>query len=287
MTIGEAEIRIYRSIQAIYDPDEAKAVAQLALSHVCGISKIQLKLKKQDPLYKMEERSLNLLLDEILTGKPIQYIIGETPFFGLRLKVTPAVLIPRPETEELVGWILEEAGDNVGNQVRILDIGTGSGCIPVALKSHLPEADIYGMDVSLEALQIAEENAVLNEVQVHFIHSDILQWASVAMESAITYTMIVSNPPYITQSEKKQMHQNVLHFEPELALFVPDDNPLLFYKAIADFAVVNLETEGQLFLEINEVLGAETTRMLREKGFNSVELRKDMQGKDRIIRATL
>ena len=287
MTIGEAEIRIYRSIQAIYDPDEAKAVAQLALSHVCGISKIQLKLKKQDPLYKMEERSLNLLLDEILTGKPIQYIIGETPFFGLRLKVTPAVLIPRPETEELVGWILEEAGDNVGNQVRILDIGTGSGCIPVALKSHLPEADIYGMDVSLEALQIAEENAVLNEVQVHFIHSDILQWASVAMESAITYTMIVSNPPYITQSEKKQMHQNVLHFEPELALFVPDDNPLLFYKAIADFAVVNLETEGQLFLEINKVLGAETTRMLREKGFNSVELRKDMQGKDRIIRATL
>jgi release factor glutamine methyltransferase len=294
ITIGEAEIKISESIQAIYGADEAKAIAQLVLCHVCGVSKVQLILKKQDPLYTMEERSVNLILSELINGRPVQYILGETEFYGLQIKVTPSVLIPRPETEELVEWVLKEAeglefggkGNDSGIK-SILDIGTGSGCIPIALKKHLPEAGVYGLDVSAKALEVARENAALNDVDVQFICTDILQPVTHKPTAVNCYDIIVSNPPYITQSEKERMHQNVLDHEPHLALFVSDEDPLLFYKAIADFALNYLAEKGRLFLEINEFLGDQTLAMLQEKGFKNAVLRKDLQGKDRMIRVEL
>ncbi|HEY0669129.1 MAG TPA: peptide chain release factor N(5)-glutamine methyltransferase [Sphingobacteriaceae bacterium] len=292
MTIGEAERKLYDDIQHIYDADEAKAIAQLALSHICGISKVQLAIRKNDLLDDSKENEVGVILAGLLRGKPVQYILGETEFFGLPIKVTPAVLIPRPETEELVEWILEESKkikneDSKNNEhtlFRILDIGTGSGCIPIALKKHLTDAEAFGMDVSPEALEIAKENAMLNDVNIRFFYGDIL--LPHKQHPSTHYNIIISNPPYITMAEKNKIHENVLDHEPHTALFVPDDNPLLFYKAIADFALVHLTSDGLLFLEINEFLGDITVSMLHSKGFKNVILRKDLQGKNRMIKAT-
>lgn len=293
MTIGEAERKLYDDIQHIYDTDEAKAIAQLALSHVCGISKVQLAIRKNDLLDDSKEKEVGVILADLIRGKPVQYILGETEFFGLPIKVTPAVLIPRSETEELVEWVLEESKkikskDSKNNEhtlFRILDIGTGSGCIPIALKKHLADAEAFGMDVSPEALEIAKENAILNDVNIQFFYGDILLPHN--QHPSTHYNIIISNPPYITIAEKSKMHRNVLDHEPHTALFVPDDDPLLFYKAIADFALGHLTSDGLLFLEINEFLGDNTVSMLQSKGFKNVILRKDLQGKNRMIRATL
>lgn len=209
--------------------------------------------------------------------EPIQYIIGDTEFFGLPFKVTPATLIPRPETEELVQWILSDF-ENVAPS--ILDIGTGSGCIAISLAKNLENAAVSAVDISEEALHIAKQNALDNEVSVNFYQADILALNTLPH----TYDCIVSNPPYVRTLEKEFMQPNVLKHEPESALFVSNDNPLVFYTKIARLAKEHLSVNGTLYFEINEYLGKEMQDMLKAEGFAEIELRKDIFGKDRMLR---
>ncbi len=216
----------------------------------------------------------------LLNNEPVQYILGQADFYGLKFKVSPAVLVPRPETEELVYWILE---NQVKDNPTILDIGTGSGCIPITLKRKLPRADISAIDVSSTALDIAKANADLNKVAVSFILTDILEerlWSNLP-----SYDIIVSNPPYIPYREKPLMPKQVLDYEPELALFVENDHPLVFYKKIGLFALKHLNQGGQLYFECNEFNAEEVATLLEKMGFSKVELVKDMEGKERMVRA--
>ena len=224
-------------------------------------------------LNKSQLSKIKQIVAELKTHKPIQYILGKTEFYGLKIKVNEHTLIPRPETEQLVDWILKE------NFVAALDIGTGSGCIPIALAKHT-DAKVLAIDVSEDALLIAEENAKNNEVEIDFIHQDILQTNSLQKVD-----LIVSNPPYVLESEKEKMQENVLDYEPELALFVEDKNPLIFYKKIASLAINFLNENGKLFFEINAKFGKETIEMLADIGFVNIELKKDMNDKDRMIKA--
>ena len=214
-----------------------------------------------------------------MKSEPIQYITGSTEFYGLELQVNRATLIPRPETEELVAWILAETPKDKLSS-RILDIGTGSGCIAIALAKHLPLAKVEAVDISLPALETAQANAPGNEVSVDFFQQDILQ-ANTLEEK---YDIIVSNPPYVRDLEKAEIKNNVLQYEPHSALFVGDETPLVFYKKIAQLAMQHLKPEGMLFFEINEYLGEETVVLVKEIGFTAVEMRKDIFGKDRMLR---
>lgn len=227
-----------------------------------------------------------ILLDEALVRlkeeEPIQYILTKTEFYGLPFKVNQNTLIPRPETEELVEWIINEVDKNQ-ESLSILDIGTGTGCIPISLKKYLPKTTVSTIDVSKEALKIAKQNAVLNKVEVSFMHQDILKTEELSGE----FDIIVSNPPYVRELEKVEIKNNVLKNEPHLALFVEDNNPLIFYKKIADLAKNSLTKTGLLFFEINQYLGLETVEMLKNKGFTQIELRKDLFGNDRMIKASL
>ncbi|HEY0900298.1 MAG TPA: peptide chain release factor N(5)-glutamine methyltransferase, partial [Sphingobacteriaceae bacterium] len=226
MTFGEAEKKFIEDLVRVYDQDESKALAGLTLSHISRLSRGQLLMKRNEQLEPGAEASVLMILDELKSGKPLQYILGETEFLGLRFLVNPSVLIPRPETEELVDWIIQEAEKNQ-HYISILDIGTGSGCIPVALKKKLPAMKVSAIDISFEALETAMRNAVLNGTEVTFKRVDILNPEPAFPDHK--YSIIVSNPPYITETEKEQMHQNVLDFEPHTALFVKDTDPLLFY----------------------------------------------------------
>ena len=217
---------------------------------------------------------LNQIIADLKTNKPIQHIIGETEFYGLKFKVNEHTLIPRPETEELVQWILQHEFTSA------LDIGTGSGCIPIALKKN-KDAEISAIDVSESALLVAKENAKINEVEINFLLQDILKTTTLPKVD-----VIISNPPYVLDKEKELMLANVLDNEPHLALFVPDNNPLLFYKKIANLAFTSLPKNGLLFFEINEQFGKETVAMLSAIGFVDIELKKDINDKDRMIKAT-
>jgi release factor glutamine methyltransferase len=308
MTLAEAEKNFISQLAPLYDKEEAKELAFYVFHQLSGISKSDFFLKRDHRISDKDESSSILVLEELKTGKPVQYIFGETVFYGLPLKVNPSVLIPRPETEELVEWVLKEVGgrktedgrrktegrsrrSEVGGQnpkskIRnILDIGTGSGCIAIALKRHLPEAKVYGLDISPDALEIVRQNALLNNTRIEFLNADILKNTNPLPN--IKFSIIVSNPPYITSAEKQQMHINTIKYEPHSALFVPDKDPLIFYKHIIDFARIHLLAGGLLFFEINENLGAQITDLLDQKGFSDIALRQDMQGKDRMIKAKL
>lgn len=280
----------YKQLNKVYETKEIQAITLLAVSEITGLSKASIKAFPERELNNEQTQKLKNTLTQLQTGEPIQYILGITEFYGLPFKVNPSVLIPRPETEELVEWILSVAGTQLpvaGYQFtgNILDIGTGSGCIAISLKKNLPGAFVSAIDISESALQTAKENAELNEVEVSFIKTDIL---NINSEIELPKSeIIVSNPPYVTLDDKKQMHTNVTNFEPHTALFVPEHDPLIFYKAIADFALLNLTPNGLLFFEINELYGQETVKLLKDKGFVSAELRKDMSGRDRMIKAII
>jgi release factor glutamine methyltransferase len=266
----------------LYNEEEARQLFYLTVEHVSGWNRSQLLMNKD---HTLEQAMLNIYentLAALKEGKPLQYIFSEAWFYGLKFKVSGSVLIPRPETEELVEWILEDIATTDIPVSSLIDIGTGSGCIAIALKKNLPQAEVSALDVSAEALAVAAENAVLNDTGINFIQSSIIGYHTV-----VKYDIIVSNPPYITEDERAAMHENVLQYEPHLALFVTNENPLIFYKSIADFALEQLRTGGKLFFEINEYLGTETVDMLIGKGFNNIELKKDMQGKERMIRCIL
>ena len=274
----------------MYGFEEARSLAWLCISFVCRMDRMQYLSAKHQDLEDGQEASLIKTLGELKTGKPVQYVLGETEFYGLPFKVNPSVLIPRPETEELVDWIVKDlqSKDPAVSfpSLNILDMGTGSGCIAISLKKNIPDAQAYALDISQEALNTAVNNSILNQTPVKFFRDDILNPARAEVLNA-KFQVIVSNPPYVTDNEKNLMHQNVLDFEPHTALFVRNNDPLQFYKAIADFAIKRLESGGKLYLEINETLGEQTKELLREKGFVNIILRKDLRGRERMIRAQL
>ncbi len=282
-TITDAFKAFKEGLSGLYDDREIASVSLIVLTEVINSSSATIKAFGDRPLTFVQQQKINDILTQLKTGKPLQYVLGYTEFYGLKFLVNPATLIPRPETEELVEWVLDSvAGDGTPDSgLRVLDIGTGSGCIAISLKKNLPGTDVSAIDFSVDALNTAKKNAKLHEVEVNFIEADILNYSSNA-----SYSIIVSNPPYVTLEDKKRMHRNVTNFEPHSALFVPEDDPLIFYRAIADFALKSLEPNGLLFFEINESLGKETAGLLESKGFKDVELKQDLSGRDRMIKAT-
>mgnify|MGYP001765724156 CR=1 FL=1 len=263
----------------LYPVGEVESMTRQIIEWITGWDFTRQLINRNETLTREQSEKISSVVLRLKNYEPLQYILGETCFFGLKLKVSPAVLIPRPETEELVDLISKvelPAGS------RILDIGTGSGCIALALKSRFPEAKVSACDISDKALSVARENSYKNSLDVNFFKADILNWN---VSEWPVYTVIVSNPPYVTISEKKQMQRNVLDFEPETALFVEDDNPLLFYRSVAAFALEYLENGGFLFFEINENFGTETVTILNDQGFTEVQIKTDLQGKERMVAA--
>jgi release factor glutamine methyltransferase len=235
----------------------------------------------------------NTILSELLKEKPIQYITGEAWFYGLRFEVNENTLIPRPETEELVELILNSPITQHPSPITILDIGTGTGCIPISIKANLPQANVSAIDVSEKALEVAKRNAELNKVEINFIQAnildveDLLKLPSPIIHHPLSYNIIVSNPPYVRNLEKQEIKKNVLDYEPHLALFVEDTDALLFYRKIAQLALKNLSPNGLLFFEINQYLGKETLELLESLGFKNIELKKDIYGNDRMVKCSI
>lgn len=283
MRLKDIQNTFHQELDTLYLNEEVDSFYYMLIESYYDISRLQLatdlNLKTNNP----EEilKALALLKQQ----KPIQYILGETEFYGLPFKVNEHVLIPRPETEELVEWILKQS-DKL-KEITILDIGTGSGCIAISLAKHLPNAKIFALDVSEQALHVAKQNASLNGVEVEFINKDILSISTSKLNTSFKFDMIVSNPPYVREQEKLQMKANVIDNEPHLALFVKDDDPLLFYKAISEFAVHNLSKNGLLFFEINEYLGNDMISLLNNNDFKNIELKQDIFKKDRMIKGAL
>lgn len=285
-TVKDVYVAGKDALKPWYDEQEINSITTLLLSDITGLNKARLKAFPETGLTANQEHQIEDALTKLKTGMPLQYVLGTAEFYGLTFKVNPSVLIPRPETEELVAWIIDTIKQSGLKTGSILDIGTGSGCIPIALKKHLPTFNVTSIDISADALQTARENAELNKVEVDFVNADILQSET---SNSITgpFDIIVSNPPYVTLDDKKQMHVNVVDFEPHTALFVPEDDPLIFYRHIADFANQHLKPGGKLFFEINESLAEETLQMLGSKHFINKELRKDFREKDRMIQAEI
>lgn len=287
-TINDVFQSFRHELSELYNINETEALTLWAVSEIMEISKASTKAFPEKELTVLQQELLSSVLIELKTGKPLQYVLGYTEFYGLKFVVNQSTLIPRPETEELVEWALASWQFAVGNLQQpysILDIGTGSGCIAISLKKHLPDIKVMAIDVSPEALQVAKTNAQLNEVMVDFIEADVLNPKSEIQNSK--FTVIISNPPYVTPADKQQMHVNVVEFEPHTALFVPQNDPLLFYKAITAYAKNNLTPGGMLFLEINESYGNETVELLTNNGFTDIELKNDMSGRHRMVKATL
>ena len=278
---------IQSQLEAVYPEDEACALAWWMMEEMTGLSRTQLQFGCKDTTFSsnMQEK-LRENISRLLHFEPIQYIFGHTLWNGLDLKVTPATLIPRPETADLIEQIsnLNSQISNLKSPVKVLDIGTGSGCIAIALKKAHPQWQVTGMDISAEAIEVARENAQRNGVEVNFIQADIFSDKIGGIEH---FDIVVSNPPYICESEKKTMRPNVLEFEPATALFVPDSDPLRFYRRIAELFALPLQGKGRergyLFFEINEAYASETEQLLRQKGYTDVRITRDIYGKERII----
>lgn len=283
MTLKEFKTLFTEALSNTYPQTEIDSFFFILIEEKLNLKRIDTVL---NPNYLIED-SIEIELKNIITRlqkqEPIQYIIGNTEFYGYPFLVDKNTLIPRPETEELVSWILEEINktEEISNEkVSILDIGTGSGCIPISLAKEQKSSNIFAIDVSDKALKVAKKNAILNNVEISFIEQNILETNSLPQK----FDIIVSNPPYVRELEKVEIKQNVLNNEPHLALFVEDDNPLLFYKKIADLAKNYLLKNGVLFFEINQYLGQETVLMLKEKGFTNIILKKDYFGNYRMIK---
>ena len=283
---------IQEQLRDFYSDAEIKSFCYLIMEFVCGMNKSSVLRCKDKQLSLNECLRIQEIILELKKYCPIQYILGETEFYGLKFKVDANVLIPRPETEELVEWVIKKEAPPPGlhqkkrGEYRILDIGTGSGCIAVALAKHLPEAEVFALDISEKALDVARQNAIRNQVDVNFFQHDILTDEPFPF-SFLAFDCIVSNPPYITLKEKAEMGKNVLSYEPHQALFVPWDNPLIFYERIANFARNRLKETGSLYFETSSLHGSASAKVLEDKKFRSVKLLKDISGNDRIIIAKL
>lgn len=272
-------VREYSSeLGNIYPHNEIRNIGYLVSEHLLNYSKIDFHLKYQEPISAEMVEKFRHSLERLKHGEPVQYITGSTEFYGLPFRVDRRVLIPRPETEELVDWIIRENRDL---PVRILDMGTGSGCIAVSLAVNLSGAGISACDVSVEALNLAVSNAEINRVPIRFFAFNLLDQTAVLPGK---YEVIVSNPPYVREGERVYMSRNVLDYEPELALFVPDADPLLYCRSLALLGRKYLQDGGKLYLEINENFPAEVVRLLENAGFYGIEVRKDLNGKARMVR---
>jgi release factor glutamine methyltransferase len=282
--IKEYKAKFIAQLISIYDEMEAESFFYLILENQRQLRRIDLALNI-DLQFSAEEILIwNAILEELKLEIPIQYILGTTHFYGLEFNVNENVLIPRPETEELVEWIISSAVNMPKlNKIRILDIGTGSGCIAISLAKNIPNAQVFAIDISDKALATAKKNADLNKVAVAFIQRNILETNDLKQQ----FDIIVSNPPYVRNLEKAEIKSNVLANEPHLALFVADDDALIFYRKIAELATKNLSAEGKLFFEINQYLGKETVELLEKMYFKNIELRKDIYGNDRMITCNL
>lgn len=281
MTYREAiDKAVERLSPAVMERREALANVRLALMSLKSWSQIDLAVKSTDEISDFIEGKLESIVDRLLRHEPIQYILGYADFYGLKFKVTPDVLIPRPETAELVDMIVSDAGGR--NDLRVLDICTGSGCIAIALARNLPFSHVKGIDISDKALEVAKDNSVSLHTKVDFIKDDALGLSAPAVP---LYDIIVSNPPYIAESERKDMDKNVLDFEPSMALFVPDDDPLRFYKAISAYAGRALVDSGRLYFEINPLFADQLSDMLKSDGWADVTVTRDIHGRNRFMSA--
>ncbi|TPN82098.1 peptide chain release factor N(5)-glutamine methyltransferase [Aquimarina algicola] len=262
-----------------YDIEEARSFFYILTNKILKLSRATVAIHLDRILTAKELFHFDQAKIKLLAQEPIQYIVDETEFYGSLFYVDSNVLIPRPETEELVDWIIK---DHLGvkEKLRVLDIGTGSGCIAISLAKNLPGADVYALDISAEALKITQKNADNNNAKITCLQQDILQLNTLSMD----FDIIVSNPPYVRVLEKQEMKANVLENEPSLALFVSDDDPLVFYERITALAIKNLKRSGNLYFEINQYLGEEMMQMIKNKGFDQVILRKDIFGNDRMIK---
>ena len=287
MTLNEARTVLTKELKNVYESDESRNIIELVIEHITNMSRAEQVKNKVPYLTCTQLEDLDAITERLKKNEPVQHVLGEAWFAGMKFKVNKNVLIPRPETEELVDWIVKEIESGKGKMenTSILDVGTGSGCIPIAIKKKLQEANISAIDVCSEALFTATENSIELGAEVNFVLLDFLdeeKWKELAQ-----YDIIVSNPPYVKQSEINTMHERVKEFEPHLALFVPDEDAFLFYKKLSDFSLKHLKPGGSLFVEINEALGEQVVNLFRSTGFANIELRKDMQEKDRMIKATL
>lgn len=268
----------FKALENEYPAEEVFSFFFLLTEAFFGIKRLDLALNPEIEIDENQGQKLDLTLARLKKHEPIQHIIGETEFFGLTFKVDKNVLVPRPETEELVQWILDDFASEK-KALKILDIGTGSGCIAISLAKHLSAAQISALDISEKALKIAKTNAEINNAEINFISEDILKTETLTE----SWDIIVSNPPYVRQLEKKEMHRNVLEYDPPTALYVKDEDPLIFYKKITKLAKTALNSGGQLYFEINQYLAEETEKMMREQGF-STEKRKDIFGNYRMLK---
>ena len=273
---------IKKSLKELYPPSEVSSLVRLIMERVCNILPHHFLFCKDKELSESEKKRIHEIVERLKQMEPIQYILGTADFYSLLFEVNPSVLIPRPETEELVERVII---DNADKKIKILDIGTGSGCIAVTLRKHLKKASVIAADISAEALATARRNAKHNNATITFIQTDILNPEKAEADIPFILDVIVSNPPYIKEEEKKDMEKNVLDYEPHLALFVPDNNPLLYYWHIAHFGKKKLKKDGLLYFEINAACGKMVVEMLEKEGYKDIELIQDLSGKDRIIKA--
>ena len=264
----------------LYGADEAESFFYLILENKHNLRRVDMALNPDLSFSEAQLQVWNSLLEQLQLEIPIQYLLGSTSFYGLEFKVNENVLIPRPETEELVDWIIENQKGK-DQKIKILDIGTGSGCIAISLAKNLPHAQVFAIDVSKGALATAKENAKTNGVNVHFIEQNILETTDLLQD----FDIIVSNPPYVRELEKQEIKNNVLEHEPHLALFVANDDALVFYIKITALAQKNLVAQGELYFEINQYLGKEMIAMVQDFGFTTIELKKDIYANDRMLRA--
>jgi release factor glutamine methyltransferase len=265
-------------LSAFYPADEIRNIFFLVSEHLLNYSKIDILLKSNEPISAEAAENFNMVLERLKNWEPVQYILGRTEFYGLPFSVDQRVLIPRPETEELVDWIIKQEG---ARKVSILDIGTGSGCIAVALAARLPGAGVWACDIQHEALEVAGENAQHNRVEINLFSFDMLNGQS---SLPCKFDVMVSNPPYVREEEKSFMRRNVLDYEPSVALYVPDDDPLKYYRSIALLARKYLNEGGSLYLEINEKFPQEVVKLLKHAGLYAVEVKRDLGGKSRMVR---
>lgn len=282
MTLQEAKQMFQNQLKDIFPKEEINNFFFLIIEKEFGYSKARTIMRLDEPVSMGESIMIHDCLNRLKKSEPIQYILGETEFYGIGMRVNRDTLIPRPETEELVDWIVNDVQQTKGeNPVSIVDLGTGSGCIALALCKTLDQADVEAWDVSEGALKVARKNARDNRCKIKFERRDMLNLP----EKEVPYDIIVSNPPYVRLSEKKEMKKNVLDYEPTIALYVPNDDPLLYYKCILDWGKNVLKNEGSIYFEINEYLGDDVVKLMKEEGYDSVVLKKDFTGRDRMIRA--
>jgi release factor glutamine methyltransferase len=280
MTLELAFLQLKYQLEILYEKREASKIANMVMEHITGITRMDRLLQKELKLNHEQKKILDAKTNRLLNSEPVQYVIGEAWFANKPFLVNSSVLIPRPETEELIDWILKDSSEEEFQQV--LDIGTGSGCIPITLKTKLPNLSIMSIDISSEALTIAQNNAIDHDVNIELKQIDFLDesnWHDLPL-----FDCIVSNPPYIKDSEKNTLSKHVIKYEPSIALFVSDDEPLIFYRKIALLGNRHLEKNGSIYLEINQALGQEVLDLFQENGYTA-ELRKDMMGNDRMVKA--